>query len=172
MGKRSNFERNPRDLYDTPYKAVEPLLPFLESGTRYAEPCFGNGKLRDALAQNGHIAQFKSDIHPVCLGVYQENALLRESPYPNVDCIITNPPWDRKLLHPMITRFINNAPYCWLLFDADWWHTKQAIPFKPYCQAVVSVGRVKWIEGSKSTGKDNCAWYKFSKEIVPYAKLY
>jgi hypothetical protein len=26
---------------------------------------------------------------------------------------------------------------------------------------IVSVGRVKWIEGSKNTGKDNCAWYLF-----------
>jgi hypothetical protein len=26
---------------------------------------------------------------------------------------------------------------------------------------IQSVGRVKWIEGSESTGKDNAAWYQF-----------
>ena len=29
MGKRSNFERNPRDFYPTPKEAVIPLLPHL-----------------------------------------------------------------------------------------------------------------------------------------------
>ena len=29
------------------------------------------------------------------------------------------------------------------------------------CRKVVSVGRLKWIPGSKHTGKDNCAWYLF-----------
>ncbi len=49
----------------------------------------------------------------------------------------------------------------WLLFDADWMHTKQSAPYMIYCKKVVSVGRVKWIEGSKSVGKDNCCWYLF-----------
>ena len=31
-------------------------------------------------------------------------------------------------------------------------------------RAVVSVGRVKWIPGSKMTGKDNCAWHLFWPE--------
>jgi len=47
------------------------------------------------------------------------------------------------------------------LFDADWMHTKQSAILMTYCVKVVSVGRVKWIEGSKSVGKDNCAWYLF-----------
>jgi len=25
----------------------------------------------------------------------------------------------------------------------------------------VSIGRVKWIEGSSGVGKDNCCWYLF-----------
>ena len=29
MGKRSNFERIPRDFYPTPYAAVPPLIPHL-----------------------------------------------------------------------------------------------------------------------------------------------
>ena len=29
MGKRSNFERLPRDFYPTPFSAVAPLIPHL-----------------------------------------------------------------------------------------------------------------------------------------------
>jgi hypothetical protein len=52
----------------------------------------------------------------------------------------------------------------WLLFDADWVHTKQSAPFMPYCRKIVSVGRVRWIEGTKMTGKDNVAWHLFTAE--------
>ena len=76
------------------------------------------------------------------------------------DLIITNPPWDRRLLHPMIERFSEIRP-TWLLFDADWAHTLQARPFLPLCCKIVSVGRVKWLEGTQHTSKDNCAWYLF-----------
>ena len=43
-------------------------------------------------------------------------------------------------------------------------HTKQSAMYMTYCTKVVSVGRVKWIEGSKSVGKDNCAWYLFDSK--------
>ena len=45
MGKRSDFERKPRDFYPTPMEAVEPLLPHLPEGFKFAEPCAGNGAL-------------------------------------------------------------------------------------------------------------------------------
>ena len=35
------------------------------------------------------------------------------------------------------------------------------VEYMPYCKKVVSIGRVKWIEGSKSTGMDNSCWYLF-----------
>jgi len=72
---------------------------------------------------------------------------------------ITNPPWDRKILHPMIEHFRMQAP-TWLLFDADWQHTVQAAQFLKYCSRIVSVGRVSWMENG-TQGKDNCCWYKF-----------
>ena len=74
--------------------------------------------------------------------------------------IITNPPWSRDILHDLIMGFSKIAP-TWLLFDADWAFTKQSRFYMAYCQMIVAVGRVKWIEGSKNTGKDNCAWYLF-----------
>ena len=79
------------------------------------------------------------------------------------DCFITNPPWNRKILHPLIEHLSNIAP-TWLLFDADWMHTKQSIPYLTRLKKVVSIGRVKWIEDSKMTGKDNSCWYLFDSQ--------
>ena len=162
MGKRSDFERKPRDFYPTPIKAVYPLLKHLEDDFAFAEPCAGDGALVEHLETKG-ICMWASDIEPQRKDIWAydykdvSNDELRESKY-----IITNPPWDRKILHPMIEYFSEMLP-TWFLFDADWMHTKQSIPFLPRLKKVVSVGRVKWIEDSKSTGKDNCCWYLFGK---------
>jgi hypothetical protein len=40
MGKRSSFERIPRDFYPTPYAAVPPLIPHLRGIRTFAEPCW------------------------------------------------------------------------------------------------------------------------------------
>ncbi len=50
MGKRSDFERVPRDFYPTPYEAVVPLLAHLPENCSYAEPCAGDGALIKHLA--------------------------------------------------------------------------------------------------------------------------
>jgi hypothetical protein len=103
-----------------------------------------------------------------CIGVFdiesQNKKVLyadaREHEYDWAECFITNPPWDRKALHPIIENLSRQLP-TWLLFDADWMHTKQSVPFMPWLHKIVSVGRVKWIPDSKMTGKDNCCWYLF-----------
>lgn len=156
MGKRSNFERKPRDFYPTPPEAVEPLLPFLSPRTRFVEPCAGNGALVRELQKHGHRCEHALDIEPQHTSVSLGNALAFRTDL----TVITNPPWDRKVLHPLISHFAPQAP-TWFLFDADWMHTKQSIPFMPLLSKVVSVGRVKWIPDSKMTGKDNCCWYLF-----------
>lgn len=79
------------------------------------------------------------------------------------DVVITNPPWDRKLLHPMIERFSSIRP-TWLLFDGNWLFTKQSNQYLKRLHKVVTVGRVRWIPGSKYVGKDDCCWYLFDKE--------
>ena len=57
------------------------------------------------------------------------------------DVCITNPPWNRKVLHPIIVNLSDQLP-TWLLFDADWMHTKQSIEFMPRLKKVVSIGLV------------------------------
>ena len=49
MGKRSDFERKPRDFYPTPIEAVYPLLDHLEGNVIFAEPCAGDRRLSDHL---------------------------------------------------------------------------------------------------------------------------
>ncbi len=159
MGKRSNFERVERDYYPTPYEAVVPLLEHLMPNTVFVEPCAGDGRLVDHLEHHDHICINAFDVEPRKDWVKQGDAFRAE--IGRADCFITNPPWDRRILHPLIDHLSAQAP-TWLLFDADWMHTKQAAPYMDRLEAIVSVGRVKWIEGSKMTGKDNCCWYLFT----------
>lgn len=163
MGKRSDFARVERDFYPTPVAAVAPLFRHICAWDEFIEPCAGDGALIDAIESWGLSCVWASDIAPRKSGIFALDATQKqdwETLGPKAEWIITNPPWDRKILHTMIENFIPYKP-TWLLFDADWAHTKQAAPYLPYCQKIVSVGRVKWIEGSAHTGKDNCAWYLF-----------
>ena len=167
MGKRSDFERIPRDFYPTPYSAVEPLIAHLPEQYTFVEPCAGDGRLIDHLALHGGHCTQAYDIEPtdMHLRVKEKDAFLLEDV--KTDFIITNPPWDRKILHPMIEKFSGMAP-TWLLFDSDWMHTKQSTQYLPRLKRIVSIGRVKWIEGSNSVGKDNCCWYLF--DSTPYVE--
>ena len=157
MGKRSNFKRVARDFYPTPYHAVVPLLPFLEKGQKYAEPCAGDGRLIEHLKSVKAECTLASDIEPNAEGIIQMDAFDQFE----ADMIITNPPWDRKILHPMIEHFTSIAP-TWLLFDADWMHTKQSEPYMAWCSKIVSIGRVRWFDNQ--TGKDNAVWYLFDRK--------
>lgn len=160
MGKRSNFKRRKQDAYDTPYKAVYPLSPHLPRASTYIEPCAGAGLLLAALGSEGFPCVYATDINPRAENVRQGDALKFHYKQ-KADYIITNPPWTRQLLHPMIDHF-KQFHDTWLLFDADWAHTKQAIPYLIYCHKIVSVGRVSWMENGVS-GLDNVAWYLFKK---------
>ena len=158
MGKRSDFKHKPMNFYATPDEAVLPLLPHLPKGTIYCEPCAGEGDLiASLLTLGGHhcIAAYDAQIGP---WKKMDATWLMEEDLCGADLIITNPPWDRPVLHQIIERCSTLRP-TWLLFDADWMFTKQAKPYLGYCHKIVSVGRVKWF--GNTTGKDNCAWYLF-----------
>lgn len=173
MGKRSDFQRVPRDFYPTPAEAVVPLLRHLAPRTQFVEPCAGNGALIDHLEAAGHRCGAAYDIEPRRDGIVQLDALTLNRFALGLawEVIITNPPWDRKVLHPLIEHLSDLGP-TWLLFDADWSHTRQAAPFMPRLRRIVSVGRVKWIPDSPFTGKDNCAWHLFDKPTSTAATFY
>ena len=122
------------------------------------EPCAGDGTLVDHLEKNNMKCVFKSDIEPQRKDITKLNAFdIDIFMFMAADLIITNPPWDRKILHPLSLHFVGIIT-TWLLFDADWIHTKQSVEYLPYLRKIVSVGRVKWIADSQNTGKDNCCW--------------
>jgi hypothetical protein len=162
MGKRSNFDRVPRDFYPTPADAVAPLLPHLPTEAWYVEPCAGDGTLIAHLNGAGHRCVYGADIEPrsPLLRVADATSFQYDFRSEYAQMFITNPPWDRKVLHPIIANLCEQAP-TWLLFDADWMHTRQSASFLPMLRKVVSVGRVKWIPDSPFTSKDNCCWYLF-----------
>lgn len=159
MGKRSDFERKPRDFYPTPYEAVVPLLPHLSHhGVRFCEPCAGDGALVDHLTKHGHRCASARDIEPRRDDIDKKDALTTLTG--NVSYFITNPPWEWGVLDPLIT-FLSDQNPTWLLLNADLMHNKRMGPHMKRCLTVVSVGRVRWIAGSKNTGMENCAWYLF-----------
>jgi hypothetical protein len=168
MGKRSTFERIEKDFYRTfDPRAVTPLLPHLGGVRSFCEPCAGAGDLVRQLERAGLACAAAYDLAPGDGWIETRDALTLQRPdLAGADCIITNPPWSRDVLHRMIVRFAVLAP-TWLLFDADWIHTAQSGPFQPLLSRVVSVGRLCWIEGTGMTGKDNCAWHLFDAVTAP-----
>lgn len=164
MGKRSHkFKKHDRNYYPTPLAPLRDLAPFLPQGATYAEPCAGNGALIRGLKtlRPDTVCVYAGDIKPMTEGIARKNALeITPDDLRGADLIITNPPWDRDILHALIP-FFTRLRTTWLLFDADWVHTLQARPHLPFCRRIVSVGRVKWFPESDNDGMDNAAWYEF-----------
>jgi hypothetical protein len=161
MAKRSNFPRRKADAYQTfDPAAVRTLWPHLKRARirTFAEPCCGEGHLVRSLVRMGLTCVCASDITSEPDGT---DALKITKFINHADAVITNPPWTRALLHPMIMHFQKLAPCVWLLFDADWAFNKAAGPYLDQCSDIVAVGRIRWIEGTTQTGKDNVAWYRF-----------
>lgn len=161
MGKYSDFERKERDLYVTPEPAMLPLLPHLEPNSTFIEPCAGDGAMVRHLEKHGHRCHYACDIVPLNPRVCSRDMF--DVGVCAADYVITNPPWDRKILHPAIEHFRQLAP-TWLLFDSNWANTKQASPYLDYCAKIVAIGRVKWFPDSKMSGKEDCSFYLFQKE--------
>jgi hypothetical protein len=163
MTKRSSgkFKRNKGDFYVTPPSAVVPLIPHLPPGVTFDEPCAGDGALVDALEQYDTMCVSMSDIDPKRNDIEQCDAFDINSTL--ADCFITNPPWTREWLHPMIIHLSNIAP-TFMLYDADWFHTRQASEFSERCSDIISVGRASWM-GNGISGFDNASWYRFTVPV-------
>ncbi len=155
MGKRSAFKRRPLDTYDTPEAAVAPLLGHLPLWCRFWEPCAGQLDLVNHLERHGFECVVPSNIEPRDERVFRLDALA--TCRSDVDAtgathIITNPAWSRFILHPMILHFSAIRP-TWLLFDADWVHTRQAARYLPHLRKIVSVDTSRlrqWFDKSVS----------------------
>jgi hypothetical protein len=179
MGKRSTgkFERVAKDFYRTPYEAVVPLLPHIQNIKYFIEPCAGDGILIEHLKPLDCV--YALDIDPPNKLTISTKDALTLQPYhisafgnnKKPTHFITNPPWSREILHPLIEHLSWLLP-TWLLFDADWAYTKQSIPYMKCCRKIVAVGRVRWFPATKMTGKDNAAWYLFDKKYAGVTGFY
>ena len=75
---------------------------------------------------------------------------------------ITNPPWSRQILLPLIYHLVELKP-TWLLLDGNFLFNKSSADVLKYCHKVVAIGRVKWIPNSPYTSKDNAMWALFKQ---------
>ena len=71
---------------------------------------------------------------------------------------ITNPPWPETNRRgeptlSILTHLSSLAP-TWLLLPADFAHNIYFREVEGRCQRIVSVGRVKWIAGTKHSGNE------------------
>jgi hypothetical protein len=170
MGKRSNFERRERDAYFTPYDAAVPLIRHLRKCT-FIEPCAGDGRLIRHLEKHGNRCVYACDIEPMAEGIIRRDILFfNNEPYPEADFFISNPPWEREVLHRMIDILTKHAP-TWFLFQSDWAFTAQALPYRKMLKKIISVGRVSWMENGTS-GMENCCWYLFDKNFKGKTQFY
>lgn len=173
MGKRTEgqFERVDRDFYPTPMAAVRPLTPYLQHVDAFCEPFAGNGDLIRHLAAYGHRCALATDIEPGPRAIAEHAAEkldamdLRAADLEDCSHIISNPPWPMprakgEPVRGLIHHLAGLRP-TWLLLSADFKHNVYAVEPMTYCRLVVSIGRVKWIEGSEHSGVDNAAWYLF-----------
>lgn len=144
------FERKDRDYYPTidPDALPEKFLEFID-GKEYWEPCAGDGSLdyliEKASALNTYCVQ-ASDIEPQDGTITPLDALeITKEMFSNsgADCFITNPPFSKKLLFPLLDHLPNIAP-TWLLLRASTLHNKRMKKYWKNCSQVVSIGRLGW----------------------------
>ena len=86
---------------------------------------------------------------------------LRSTHYGDADAIITNPPYTRELMHTAdraLPAHRANLAANRLRLVGDQAGRSSILP---HCSDIVVLPRLKWFEGSKDTGKDNHAWYRF-----------
>ena len=129
MGKRSDFERIPRDQYETPFDPLLRLMPYLQrDGVRtFADLCCGEeGKLIQHLESFGLRCVQRGDI------LTGQNALEVKCYVGSPDVGITNPPFGTSLrakLESLITPEHDSLRYYFL--GANWRRRVEHVGAKP-----------------------------------------
>ena len=145
MSKRSTFDKISKDFYPTidPNAIPTKLVEFIR-GKTYAEPCCGEGDLVDLLTDVS-LCRWESDIDPKRRHTAWDALRLTNHQLEKCELIITNPPFSKTLLLPMIDVFTKLKP-TWLLLPADLMHNQYFAPHMSVCSKVVSVGRLFWFK--------------------------
>lgn len=178
---------NPSDFWATPKEAVTPLLQHLPMRFGFYEPCAG---ARD-LVHHLEVANSKchclsaSDIAPRHEFVIELDALTfafnlmsesQEYHYSddNYEFIITNPPFSREnmaLCKQMIHDFMH-ARKTWLLLPFGMAANIGMRNLMKKCAQFVTIGRVKWIPGSRNKETRDMAWFLFDKNHTGPSKFH
>ena len=108
------------------------------------------------------VCVYRCDIRQTVGSSFVKNALnLTEEDVENANVIITNPPYDKPMLLPLIDHFISLKP-TWLLLPSDMMHNIYFAPYVRKCRTIISVGRLYW-QPNKVRGKSNFCWFYWPK---------
>lgn len=181
VGKHgSDYERMPRDLYETPAWVTDALVPHLMAPDQLSvwEPAAGSGKMADALLAHGYDV-YQSDIellHNLSAtgkrGLQASCDFLKRTSLPVIDnrtpAIITNPPYKRGVVDKFVRHALKlTQPYdgmvaMLLKVDFDCGSTRADIfeNHPAYLGKVVLTRRIVWFDsGNKNGPKENHAWF-------------
>lgn len=167
--RESGYERQERDLYETPEWVTEALLPHLALSTDMIvwEPACGSGKMSRVLAARAFC--HSSDIEPTFRYAEKIDFLGAFEPIDDARAIITNPPYERaaefcehalRLMEPV-------GGLVAMLLRTDFDHAKSRAHLFRDCPAfakkLVLMKRIAWfVEANgkpKASPSFNHAWY-------------
>lgn len=171
------YARTARDFYATPPRPIHKLIPHLEGIDTFAEPMCGNGAVVKTLEALGWECPWVSDIEPqgdmIGRASVRDVLVTRQEDFADCDAIISNPPWpwpsNMRGGQPegtptiQIIQHLMQFKPTWFILSSDFAHNRYFEPLAQHCPKIVSVGRVKWMAGTKNTGFDNAAWYLFDQ---------
>ena len=164
MAKRKiqDFDRRANDAYFTPPEAIYPLAEAL-APCRFIEPCAGDGGLAETLTRADFTCVAATDLNPADPSVARKDALsYRFNEVQNADAIITNPPFKRDLLLPILDHFLMLEKEMVLLLPLDVIANLWFAPYSAHVGQILPIGRVRWIPGSPSMSMENFAWVALS----------
>ena len=112
------------------------------------------------------ICQWRSDIREtVSSSKVMDAVSLTKDQLCGIDLIVTNPPFTRTVLMPMLNHFITLKP-TWLLLPAGYMNNVYFGEAMRRCSKVVSIGRLKWIKDSKHSSTDDFCWYFWPQHSI------
>lgn len=159
----SGYERQERDLYETPEWVTLALAPHLPGdGWAIWEPACGSGKMVRALESCGRgYTVTGTDI--------EDGSDFMLTPMPgHTHAIVTNPPY--LLAEDFIDRAMTlaRARFFAMLLRTDYDHAKTRRPFFADCsifaKKICLTRRIKWFEDSTGSPSFNHAWFIWDRE--------
>lgn len=192
MGKHSELERKDRDFYSTPIKAVQPLVPYLGGINSYYEPFAGDGRLIEnfKILTPDMKCGWATDIHPLADGIdtcafddIDKTDLVHQMISRGTQAVISNPPWlNTSESGYQLFRFVNKMCYggfpVIMLLNANLVNNKSSWQNKVHgrslmnlCYQVLPIGRVKWIDDSPFSAKEDSAWFFFNEHNHALPKI-